>query len=106
VPNGPYFPDYAKNDADRQVLKIIFGYPYMARPFGGPPGIPADRAAALRRAFDSTLTDATFLDDAKKSQMEVRLITGADMDKFLADIYRSPKPIVERATVIHNEIVK
>jgi tripartite-type tricarboxylate transporter receptor subunit TctC len=106
VPNVPYFPDYAKSDADRQVLKIIFGYPYMARPFGGPPGIPADRAAALRKAFDSTLKDKAFLEEAEKSRLEVRLITGAEIDKFLGDIYRSPKPIVDRATVIHNEIVK
>jgi tripartite-type tricarboxylate transporter receptor subunit TctC len=106
VPNVPYLADYAKNDGDRQVLKIIFGYPYMARPFGGPPGIPTDRAAVLRKAFEATLKDRGLLNEAENARLEVRLITGAEIDKFLSDVYQAPKPIVERATAIHNEIVK
>ena len=106
VSNVPFFLDYARSDEDRQVLKLIFGYPYMARPFGGPPGMPAERAAALRKAFDATLKDEGFLAEAEKARLEVRLITGAQIDRFLTEMYGEPKPVVERATKIHEEILK
>jgi tripartite-type tricarboxylate transporter receptor subunit TctC len=97
VPNVPFYLDYAKTDQDRQVLKVIFSYPYMARPFAAPPGIPADRAAALRRAFADTIQDPKFLADAKQAKLDVGLVTAEQIDHFLAEMYATPKPIVERA---------
>jgi len=35
------------------------------------PGVPADRVAALRKAFDDTMKDPAFLADAKKRNLDI-----------------------------------
>jgi tripartite-type tricarboxylate transporter receptor subunit TctC len=69
----------------------------MARPFFAPPGIPADRAAALRKAFDATMTDAEFLAEADKMKVEVTPMTGDEVNGLLKELYATPKPAVEKA---------
>ena len=49
----------------------------MARPFTAPPGIPDDRKAALRKAFDDTMSDPEFLAEAKARGQEVNPVSGA-----------------------------
>ena len=71
----------------------------MGRPFAAPPGVPADRAAALRRAFDATLKDPAFLAEADKLKLEVNPVTGEDVDKLIAELYATPKDVVEETRV-------
>ena len=53
----------------------------FARPYAAPPGIPAERRAALVAAFDATTKDPEFVAEASKHQMEVAPVSG----KKLAD---------------------
>ena len=99
-PNVPFYLDYAKSDEDREALRVIFAYPFMARPFAAPPGIPADRAAALRRGFEDTIRDPQFLAEAQAAALDVGLVTGAEIDHFLAEMYATPKPIIDRAATL------
>jgi tripartite-type tricarboxylate transporter receptor subunit TctC len=68
----------------------------MARPFAGPPGIPTERLAALRAAFDATLKDPAFLADAKKQQLDITPYSGAQIDALLKDVYATPPDLVAR----------
>ena len=96
----PFVLDYAKSEDDKHVLRLIFGWTIMGRPFLAPPDIPEDRKAALIAAFDATMRDPAFLEDAKKQRLEVVPTTGAQVERFLADVYATPKPLVERAARI------
>jgi tripartite-type tricarboxylate transporter receptor subunit TctC len=69
----------------------------MGRPYLAPPGIPEDRKAALRRAFDATMRDPAFLEEATKLRLDIAPITGEAIERFLHDAYSTPKPLVERA---------
>ena len=69
----------------------------MGRPFFAPPDIPKDRAEVLRKAFMDTMADKDFLADAEKSQIEITPIAGADIQKLVADIYRTPAEIAQKA---------
>jgi tripartite-type tricarboxylate transporter receptor subunit TctC len=69
----------------------------MGRPFAMPPGVPADRVAILRAAFEATLKDPAFLADAEKLQMEVDPLTGAEIEALLKTAYAAPREIVQRA---------
>ena len=51
----PLITEFATNDKQRQMLKLILSRQEMARPYAAPPGIPEDRKAALRKAFDDDL---------------------------------------------------
>jgi tripartite-type tricarboxylate transporter receptor subunit TctC len=62
-----------------------------------PPGVPPDRVAILRSAFDATLKDPAFLAEAGKLQLEVEPLTGPEIAALLKTAYGTPKPIVARA---------
>jgi tripartite-type tricarboxylate transporter receptor subunit TctC len=97
LPGVPLITDLATSDSQRQILKLVFGRQTMGRPFAGPPGIPADRRQALRTAFDRTMKDAEFLAEADKRRLEINPVSGADIDRLIADIYRTPKEVVAEA---------
>lgn len=67
------------------------GYPFMA-----PPGLPADRAAAFRKAFMDTMEDPEYLSDAARSRVHINPITGEEIEKLLAELYATPAPVVEK----------
>jgi tripartite-type tricarboxylate transporter receptor subunit TctC len=100
LPDVPVIIDLAKTDEQRQVLKLIFARQVMGRPFLGPPGIPADRAAALRKAFMDTMHDKEFLADAEKSKLEINPVDGDELDKLVKEIYATPPAVAQRAAAI------
>lgn len=97
LPDVPLIIDLAANDRQRQILKLIFSRQTMGRPFAAPPGIPADRVAALRTAFDETMKDPEFLAEADKRGLEVNPVSGADIDKLVSELYQTPKDVVAEA---------
>ena len=71
----PMFLDVAKTEADKQALRLALARLEFGRPFFMPPNVPADRVAAIRRAFDATMKDKGFLEDAEKLKIEVDPLT-------------------------------
>lgn len=97
LPDVPLVVDLAQNDGERQLLTLIFARQVMGRPYLAPPGVPADRADALRVAFMATMTDPEFLTEAEKSQLEVNPVYGQDLQKLVADIYSTPSEVARKA---------
>ena len=88
--------EYAKSEEDRQVLDFMFGPQVLGRPHFAPPGVPADRLAALRRAFDATMKDEAFLADARKSGMDLDPFSGEEIERRIRALYATPAAIIER----------
>jgi tripartite-type tricarboxylate transporter receptor subunit TctC len=87
------------NDKEKlQILKLILAAQEMARPFAAPPDIPADRKAALVAAFDRTMKDPDYLADAVKMKIDVNPVSGKDIDALLAELYATPKEVVQKAS--------
>ena len=98
LPDVPLVLDFAKNDEQRQILRLIFARQVMGRPFVAPPNIPQDRADALRKAFMATMQDKEFLADAERSQMEITPVAGDKVQALVKDIYSTPPDIAQKAT--------
>jgi len=96
LPDVPLIMDYAKTTEQREMLRLIFVRGALGCPFLAPPGLPADRAEILRRAFDATMQDPSFLAEAKKSNLEIAPIGGRELQKLVADIYRAPANVVAK----------
>ncbi len=88
--------DFVKNDADRKVMELHFTQKLAARPIIAPPGVPADRVAILRAAFEALGKDKDFLADAEKSKQEVNFVSGEEVEKVVALIVATPADIAER----------
>ena len=97
LPNVPSALELVSDPNAKQTLELILTRQEMGRPFAAPPGVPADRVAMLRNAFEMTLKDSAFLSDAKRLQMEIDPLTGPDIEKLLATAYSAPKGIVAEA---------
>jgi tripartite-type tricarboxylate transporter receptor subunit TctC len=100
LPDVPLVMDLAKNDEQKQILRLIFARQVMGRPYFAPPGIPADRAEALRKAFMATMQDKDFLADAEKAQLEITPVSGEDVQKLVAEVYATPPEIAKKAAAI------
>jgi tripartite-type tricarboxylate transporter receptor subunit TctC len=97
LPDVPRAMERAKDDEQRQVLRLLIAGQYVGRPFITTPDVPAERKAALRAAFDATMKDPEFLAEAAKTDMEVTPISGASIDTFIAELYKTPKDVVGKA---------
>jgi tripartite-type tricarboxylate transporter receptor subunit TctC len=95
--NVPSVFDYAKSDEDRQILEIHFGQLKLARPVMAPPGVPADRMAALSKGLQDSLKDDGLLADAKKAQIDIEYVSGEDARKLLAAFADYPKAALDKA---------
>jgi tripartite-type tricarboxylate transporter receptor subunit TctC len=97
LPDVPLVIDLARNEDDRAVLRLVFARQVMAWPYLAPPGVPADRAAALRRAFLATMNDKDFLADAERSRLEIRPVGGEDIQRLVTQVYGTPSAVARRA---------
>jgi tripartite-type tricarboxylate transporter receptor subunit TctC len=97
LPTVPLAIDLAKTAEQRQILKVVLSSQEIARPFATAPGVPADRVAALRAAFDATMKDAEFLAEAKKLNLDVNPLAGKAIADLLTELYATPKPVLEKA---------
>jgi tripartite-type tricarboxylate transporter receptor subunit TctC len=93
----PHVDEFAKSDEDRQVLGLIFGTLALGRLYVSGPGVPKERAEALREAFMATAKDPAFLEDAVKTQIDVSPMTGQEVETFIARVSSSSPAVVERA---------
>ena len=98
LPHIPLISEFA-NDRQKQILRLVLSRQTMGRPFAAPPGVPADRRMALRRAFDATLKDPAFLKEADKLKLEVSPVSGEEIDKLIAGLYATPRDVVEETRV-------
>jgi tripartite-type tricarboxylate transporter receptor subunit TctC len=96
----PIGTDLARSQQDREVLKLFFARVAMGRPIVAPPGVDAERVAALRKAFDQTMTDPDFLAEAKAMDLRIDPISGQELTEVVARTYQSPKDVVAKASEI------
>jgi tripartite-type tricarboxylate transporter receptor subunit TctC len=100
LPHVPAIIDHARTPDDRRVWEFVLAPQEMGRPFFAPPGLPPERLAALRVAFERTLKDPAFLAEADKSGLEVQWLGGERIERLLDRIYATPKEIIERARTL------
>ncbi len=96
----PLLAEHATTARQRQIVNVILGRQVMGRPVVAPPGIPADRKAALRRAFDATMADPEYVAEATARGLEINPVGGADLDKLLGDLYATPPDIIAEVRAI------
>lgn len=81
----------------KQIGEIIFRPSEITRPLAAPPGTPADRVAALRKAFDATMEDPGIKEDAKKIKIEFKPMKGERITELMTSFYKTPPEVVKKA---------
>ncbi len=96
----PLTKDLAKTKEAGEIFEFIAGYAAVGRAFSVPPGVPAERVAALRKAFDATVKDPQFLASAKKHNMILKPERGEVIARIVAETVNAPAAIVAKTKKI------
>jgi tripartite-type tricarboxylate transporter receptor subunit TctC len=89
--------NYVKGEDDRKVVELVISQQVFQRSYIAPPGLPANELGTLRAAFDATMADQQFLDDAEKIRIDVSPLPGAKVQELVQKLYAAPKDVVARA---------
>jgi tripartite-type tricarboxylate transporter receptor subunit TctC len=95
----PLLRDLARNAQEKDVLDFMSLAVAIGRPVATTPGVPADRAAALRQAFDTTLADPAFLADAEKQRLELRAMSGGRLAELVKTVIETPADVREKVKI-------
>jgi tripartite-type tricarboxylate transporter receptor subunit TctC len=99
--DAPMLINLAKDEPGREALVFMMGRAEAARPYFAPPGVPADRLAILRQAFDETVRDPTFLSEARRMDIAVEQpMDGPDLAAFVDRLQSTPKAVTDRIQAI------
>jgi hypothetical protein len=88
---------YVKSEDDRKVVELVISQQVFQRSYIAPPGLPAEQLDTLRSAFDATMADRQFLDDAERIRIDISPLTGTKVQELVQKLYATPKGIVARA---------
>jgi tripartite-type tricarboxylate transporter receptor subunit TctC len=101
LPDVPTSWELARNPQDAEILKIVASATEIGKMIMAPPGIPADRVAALRRAFDATMTDPEFIADLKTARVELGPMPGEELQKLVDDLGSVPPDIIDKVKAVY-----
>ena len=96
LPGVPLWTEVAKTDEQRRILKIIAAPISLGRPFLAPPDVPADRLAALRKAFAAALKDPKLITEAKNQGLDITPVTWERMTEVIRDSFTAPEHLKAR----------
>jgi tripartite-type tricarboxylate transporter receptor subunit TctC len=92
----PTMLELARSEPDRAAMRMLFARTEYGRPYFLPPDVPAPRVQALRRAFDATMKDASFLAEAAKLQLDVSPMTGEEVQTLVGELAKTAPAIIAR----------
>jgi tripartite-type tricarboxylate transporter receptor subunit TctC len=93
----PAIVELAKDERTRRILELALAADDMDRPILAPPGVPAERVAALRAAFHATMNDAEFIEQAGKQHLEIDEVDGEIVAHIIESAFALPPDVVKAA---------
>jgi tripartite-type tricarboxylate transporter receptor subunit TctC len=96
LPNVPALPELAQSDEGRQVLHAAASTGDVGRSILTTPGVPPDRLAALRSAFQAMLKDPDFLAACEKRHLMIEGAAGEEIDDIVRETLRLPQAVAEK----------
>src|SRR5262245_28025516 len=93
--------ELGRSDEEKRILSAIMVAAEVGTAFFTTPGVPADRLAALRRAFDATMKDPEFLADVQRATLSVSPMTGEDLQKLVAEVSNLAPDLLEKVRVAY-----
>jgi len=93
--------EFKASESSRRLATVILGADEFGNwPFAGPPGIASDRVKILREAFDASLQDPGFLEEARKRGWVIEPIRGEELEKLAREVIDQPPEVIKRLKAI------
>jgi tripartite-type tricarboxylate transporter receptor subunit TctC len=99
LPDLPLMQEVIDDPTAKQIIEFVSAGTAFGRALLAPPGVAADRIAALRGAFDSLVKDPAFLRDAERAKAQIDPTSGEQLQRDLMALFKAPSDIVEKSKV-------
>jgi tripartite-type tricarboxylate transporter receptor subunit TctC len=105
LPNVPTVTEFGRNDDEKTFLSIYTSSGTIGRALVFPPGVPADRVAALRAAYDKTIKDPEFVAELKAKNILFAPMSGDALKAYVDKVMNMPPSRIEAARTIYSELL-
>lgn len=102
----PMLTDLARNAEERAALHLLSAPAAIGHPLLFGPGVPADRVAAVRKAFDATVKDPDFLREAARINREISPASGIELQKLSDGIINADAKVIATLNALIGELGK
>lgn len=99
----PLATEFARDELDTKAINLLMSSVIVGRPFVAPPGVPADRVAILRDAFDKVMVDPEFLAEAATFQIDINPLDGQGLQDFVAELLTYDDEVIKHAATLTAE---
>ena len=96
-PDVPLLTEFAKLEEQRGIFRLVSMTPALGQPYLAPPGVPPERMAILRKAFDATLRDKAFLADTDKVRFDIEPMDAAEVTQIVRETIGAPPDLIAKA---------
>ena len=95
--NIPVSYELAKTDEAKILMATVLrANSPTVRPFMAPPGTPEERVQILRKAFRAAMTDPELLAEAKKANLDINPLDGAELEQNVREIFKVQPPLIAK----------
>jgi len=95
LPNVPLASELVPTQAGRQAIDVLAADSVLAWPLMAPPDLAAERLAELRAGFDAMMKDPELKAEASRQNLDVDLVSGAEMQEIVDRLHATPPAVVE-----------
>ncbi|MDB5510118.1 MAG: extra-cytoplasmic solute receptor [Hyphomicrobiales bacterium] len=95
IPDVPTIAELGQSPEGTSVLRAIAASSEIGRSIITTPGVPPERLAALRTAFQKMVNDPAFLDAMKKRDVPIFGATGEEMDDVTREVMKTPQTVLD-----------
>jgi hypothetical protein len=92
----PLLRELATSAEQQAVFDFISDAVVVARPIITNPGVPPERVAALRRAFDAAMADPLLLDEARRENLDIGTRSGEELHAIVAGMIATAPAILRQ----------
>ena len=107
LPHVPLLSDEVRGDPAKEAISDFMTVNWaMTRPVATGPGVPDERVQILRRAFDETMKDPAFLEEAGRMAAEIDPMPGEAAQRSVSRVLATPKDLVAKVQTIMDNVGK
>jgi tripartite-type tricarboxylate transporter receptor subunit TctC len=99
LPDVPLILDQKVKPEDKPLLEFMAHASTVGRPLATTPGVPAERVAALHKAFEDTVKDPEFIAAAKHEHMQIRPMSAQKLRGIIDALLNAPQDVRDRMKV-------
>jgi len=96
LPDIALLADYAQNEEQRRMFEFVGAPNTLGQPFAAPPGVPPERLAVLRRAFERMVRAPAFRAEAETAKLDLDPLTGEEAETIARMIVGTPSAIAQK----------